>query len=182
MSSCSWPSVRRATSRTGTQLTEATEIVYSPQPRWFIVSLCSCCRAFITAQNSFERGLPCLGSLAAICFVPDWLFRLLLSWPARPGGAPRRCLRATPEGAFGRGASRRSAARAAALRFRLEVPFRHTATDPARDLGFGYRPGRLCQDRRFRLRQGEVRRLEVAHAESAPRLGRRAAVCARRAS
>ena len=38
--------------------------------------------------------------------------------------------------------------------FGWKFQFGH-GTDPARDLGFGIRPGRLCQDRRFRLCQGE---------------------------
>ena len=63
--------------------------------------------------------------------------------------------------------------------FGWKFQFGH-GTDPARDLGFGNGPGRLCQDRRLRLCQGEVRRLEVAHAESAARLGGGVAVCARR--
>ena len=41
------------------------------------------------------------------------------------------------------------------------------AADPARDLGFGFGQGDFCQDRRLRICQGQFRRFEMAHAESA---------------
>ena len=64
-----------------------------------------------------------------------------------------------PQAGVGRGAGRGCAARAIALRFRLEVPLRQRHRSGPRPR-LWLRPGRLCQDRRFRVCQGQVRRLK----------------------
>jgi beta-galactosidase len=85
-------------------------------------------RIYLAVMDGFLKPV-------ATCSVPEQRFPLLPCWPARPGGAPPRCWPAIRD-RLGRGAGSRCAARATALRFRLEVPVwpRH---DPARDLGFG---------------------------------------------
>ena len=94
-------------------------------------------------------------------------------------GAHRGAVGRLSRSGFGRGAGGSCAARAIAVRLRLEVPVRPRRRPGPRS-GLRHGPGRFCQDRRIRLRQGQIRRLEVARAEPAARLGGRAALCARR--
>ena len=123
-------------------------------------------------EGRHDKHLPPQTALLRICASASSLL------PAPPGGAPPRCW---PES--------RSRARP-----RRWPPWRRgsscsltstgssslaTASDPAHDLGFGTGRETLPRPASSSLPR-QVRRLEVAHAESAPRLGRGAAVCARR--
>ena len=131
------------------------------------------------ARLPIERGLLCLLSLVAICSVPDWLFPLppLLARSAWARSAAMHCA-----------AGARSAEALAAIApreqllfdFGWKFTFGHGA-DPARDLGFGNGQGDFAKTGDFEFRQGRIRRLQVAHAQPAARLGRRTAVlCATR--